>query len=173
MPGKSSAPPSNRPSDSAVRAWVRLERAHRAALDSVEARLSKAGLPPLAWYDVLLELERAGKTGLRSFQLQAAMLFQQYNLSRLVDRMAAAGHVAKAPSPEDGRGLVLTITASGRALRRRMWPVYASAIEDAVGRHFSDAEARTLGQLLGKIYDATGRSGRAKASSRGKDGDCS
>lgn len=148
MPDKSSG----RPSDSAVRAWVRLERAHRAALDAVEARLSKAGLPPLAWYDVLLELERAGKPGLRSFQLQAAMLFQQYNLSRLVDRMAAAGHVAKAPSPEDGRGLVLTITASGRALRRRMWPVYAAAIEDAVGRHFADAEARQLAGLLGRVY---------------------
>jgi DNA-binding MarR family transcriptional regulator len=146
----------DRPSDSVVSAWVRLERAHRAALGTVEARFAKAGLPGLAWYDVLLELERAGKKGLRSFQLQAAMLFQQYNLSRLVDRMAEAGHVTKAPSAEDGRGLVLTITASGRALRRRMWPVYAAAIEDAVGRHFSDAEAGSLASLLGRIYDAEG-----------------
>src|SRR5690349_16214514 len=148
MPDKSSG----RPSDSAIRAWVRLERAHRAPLDAHAPRLPKAGLPPLAWYDVLLELERAGKPGLRSFQLQAAMLFQQYNLSRPVDRMAAAGHVAKAPSPEDGRGLVLSITASGRALRRCMWPVYAAAIEDAVGRHFSDAEARQLAGLLDRVY---------------------
>ncbi len=143
---------SARPSDQAIRAWVRLERAHRAALGLVEARLAAAGLPALAWYDVLLELERAGKKGLRSFQLQAAMLFQQYNLSRLVDRMAAAGLVAKAPSAEDGRGLVLTITAAGRALRRRMWPVYAAAIEEAVGRHFTDSEAGSLAILLGRLY---------------------
>lgn len=153
MPGMS-APPSGRPSDPAVRAWVRLERAHRAALGTVEARLAAAGLPALAWYDVLLELERAGKPGLRSFQLQAAMLFQQYNLSRLVDRMAAAGLVAKTPSAEDGRGLVLTLTTAGRALRRRMWPVYAAAIEGAVGRQFSDAEAQSLATLLGRIYGA-------------------
>ncbi len=140
------------PSEPAIRAWARLERAHRAAVGTVEARLAKAGLPDLAWYDVLLELERAGKDGLRSFQLQAALLFQQYNLSRLVDRLAAAGHVAKTPSAEDGRGLVLTITRSGRALRRRMWPVYAAAIEEAVGRHFSDTEARQLGDLLGRLY---------------------
>jgi len=142
----------DRPSEPAVRAWARLERAHRAALGTVEARLAKAGLPDLAWYDVLLELERAGTGGLRSFQLQAALLFQQYNLSRLVDRMATAGHVARTPSAEDGRGLVLTITRSGRALRRRMWPVYAAAIEEAVGRHFSDTEARTLGDLLARLY---------------------
>jgi DNA-binding MarR family transcriptional regulator len=142
----------NHPSESAIRAWARLERAHRAALGTVEARLAKAGLPDLAWYDVLLELERAGTDGLRSFQLQAALLFQQYNLSRLVDRMVAAGHVAKTPSAEDGRGQVLTITRSGRALRRRMWPVYATAIEEAVGRHFSDTEARTLGDLLARLY---------------------
>jgi DNA-binding MarR family transcriptional regulator len=140
------------PSDAVISAWARLVRAQQAVLAAVEAELKDAGFPPLAWYDVLLELERAGKPGLRSFQLQAAMLFQQYNLSRLVDRMAAAGHVAKAPSPEDGRGLVLSITASGRALRRRMWPVYAAAIEDAVGRHFSDAEARQLAGLLGRVY---------------------
>lgn len=142
----------DRPSEPAVRAWARLERAHRSALGIVEARLARAGLPDLAWYDVLLELERAGPDGLRSFQLQAALLFQQYNLSRLVDRLVTAGHVAKAPSAEDGRGLVLTITRSGRALRRRIWPVYAAAIEDAIGRHFSDAEARTLGDLLARLY---------------------
>lgn len=142
------------PSDDAVRAWARLERAHRAALGTVEARLAKAGLPDLSWYDVLLELEHAGAAGLRSFQLQAAMLLQQYNLSRLIDRMTAADVVAKAPSEEDGRGLVLTVTKEGRALRRKMWPVYAAAIEEAVGRHFTAAEAAALASFLGRIYGA-------------------
>lgn len=140
------------PSESVVGAWTRLERAHRAALGIVESRLKKAGLPPLAWYDVLLELERAGDAGLRPFELQKAMLFAQYNLSRLIDRMAADGYVARAASADDGRGQVLAITRAGRALRRRMWPVYAAAIEAAVGAHLSDTEARTLGNLLGRLY---------------------
>jgi len=140
------------PSESVVGAWTRLERAHRAALGIVESRLKKAGLPPLAWYDVLLELERAGDAGLRPFELQKAMLFAQYNLSRLIDRMAADGHVARTASVDDGRGQVLAITREGRALRRRIWPVYAAAIEAAVGKHLSDTEARTLGNLLGRLY---------------------
>lgn len=146
------AAPSARPSDPTVRAWARLERAHRAAQGIVEGRLKKAGLPPLAWYDVLLELEPAGDAGLRPFELQKAMLFAQYNLSRLIDRMAADGYVARTASKHDGRGQVLAITRAGRALRRRIWPVYAAAIEAAVGAHLLPSEARTLGDLLGKLY---------------------
>lgn len=144
----------SRPSDTTVRAWARLERAHRAALAAVEGRLKQAGLPTLSWYDVLLELERAGEAGLRPFELQKAMLFAQYNLSRLIDRMDQAGYVARAASDQDGRGQVLTITRAGRTIRRRMWPVYAAAIEEAVGRHLSEAEARLLGELLGRLYGA-------------------
>ena len=141
----------DRPSEAAIQAWARLERAHRAALATVEARLKAAGLPDLAWYDVLLELERADD-GLRPFELQKALLFAQYNLSRLIDRMATAGYVARAASEEDGRGQVLHITRSGRAIRRRIWPVYAAAIEEAVGSRLSDADARTLADLLGRLY---------------------
>jgi DNA-binding MarR family transcriptional regulator len=142
------------PSEPVVRAWVRLERAHRAAQATVEARLKQAGLPALAWYDVLLELERAGPAGLRPFELQKAMLFAQYNLSRLVDRLAAAGYVARAASETDGRGQVLTITKAGRAMRRRIWPVYAAAIEEAIGRRLSTQDAARLGDLLGRLYGA-------------------
>lgn len=140
------------PSDAIVRAWVRLERAHRAAQSTVEMRLKQANLPPLAWYDALLELERADPAGLRPFELQKEMLFAQYNLSRLVDRLEAAGHVLRSASEEDGRGHVLTITRSGRTLRQRMWPVYAAAIEAAVGSHLSETDALTLGELLGRLY---------------------
>lgn len=140
------------PSEPAVRAWTRLARAHRAALVTVEGRLKEAGLPPLAWYDVLLELERAGVGGLRPFELQKSMLLAQYNLSRLIDRLEAEGYVARGLSAEDGRGQTLTITAQGRAVRRRIWPVYAAAIEEAVGARLSVREAATLGDLLEKLY---------------------
>ncbi len=140
------------PSESVVRAWTRLERAHRAALATVENRLKKEGLPPLAWYDVLLELERGGAPGLRPFELQKAMLFAQYNLSRLIDRLETQGYVARTASADDGRGQMLAITAKGRAMRKKIWPVYAAAIEAAVGAHLSPSEARTLADLLAKLY---------------------
>lgn len=144
---------SRNPSDAAVKAWIGLMRAREAVLGAIERDLKAADCPPLAWYDVLLETERAGKDGLRPFELERAMLLAQYNLSRLVDRMVAAGYLARRPCADDGRGHLIAITEAGRAMRRRMWPVYARAIEAAVGRRLSTRQASTLGELLGHLID--------------------
>jgi len=139
----------SKPSEAAVLAWSRLVRAHGAAFGTVEQALKKAGLPPLEWYDVLLELERAGP--LRPRDLQARLLLAQYNLSRLLDRMAAAGLVEKQACAEDGRGQSVAITEAGRALRRSMWPVYAAAIEAAVGSRLTPEEAKRLADTLARL----------------------
>jgi DNA-binding MarR family transcriptional regulator len=142
-----------RPSKPVVLAWARLLKAERLALARVEAALKQAGLPPLAWYDVLLELERAGETGLRPFELERALLLAQYNLSRLLDRIEREGLVERAPYPQDGRSHVLRLSARGRSMRNAMWPVYAQAIEAAVGSCLDAREAETLSVLLERIID--------------------
>ena len=144
---------SDKPGEPTIRAWARLMKAQNQALGSVEGALKAAGLPPLAWYDVLLETERAGRDGLRPFELERAMLLAQYNLSRLVDRIEAAGYVERRPCVDDGRGHLIAITDAGRAVRRRMWPVYARAIEAAVGQRLSGRQAAMLSELLGHLID--------------------
>ncbi len=135
------------PSDIVFRAWARLMRAQRIALGAVERELKHAGLPALVWYDVLWELERAGEKGLRPFELERAMLLAQYNLSRLIDRIEDAGLVERRAYENDGRGQILAITEQGRATRRAMWPIYARAVEAAVGSRLSPSQAQTSGQL--------------------------
>jgi DNA-binding MarR family transcriptional regulator len=141
------------PSDTVVTAWVRLLRAQRRALLLVEARLKEAGLPQLGWYDALLEIERAGEGGIRPFELERAILLEQYNLSRLIDRLERAGYVERRKARGDGRGQTLHSTEAGRAIRRRAWPVYAAAIQEAVGRRLSGAEADQLAALLRKLTE--------------------
>ena len=136
-------------SDAAVRAWVQLVRAHRSALCSVERALSAADLPPLEWYDVLLELDKAGP--LRPRDLQERLLLAQYNLSRLLDRMEAAGMVERGRCDQDARCQWVHVTKRGEALKRRMWPVYSAAIEQAVGAKLTDAKAERLADLLGSL----------------------
>jgi len=137
-------------SDTVVTAWARLLRAQAVALAKVEAALKAQGLPPLAWYDVLLELERSGAP-MRPHALESELLLAQYNLSRLLDRMEAAGLVARNPDPQDGRGRLVTLTGAGQAMRRAMWPVYAEAIGAAVGERLSETQARSLADLLAKL----------------------
>ena len=140
-----------KPANSTVTAWARLLRAQRTALASVEGALNDAGFPPLTWYDLLLELERAGEDGLRPFELERELLLPQYGVSRLIERVEKSGYLKREACEDDGRGQRLVITESGRKLRRKMWPVYGQAIEDAVGTRLTLAEARSLSGLLAKL----------------------
>jgi len=140
-----------RPSEGTIRAWARLLRTQRTLLDRAEDGLKVANLPPLAWYDVLFELERCGGEGLRPAQLQKELMLAQYNLSRLLDRMEAGGYVVRRLCHEDGRGQVVTITTAGRRMLRRMWVVYSSVIQGSIGERLEPAETASLIALLGKI----------------------
>lgn len=139
------------PSEQAVTAWARLVRAGQIVLEKIEAELKAAGLPPLAWYDVLLELGRAEAGRLRPLELERRTLLAQYNASRLIDRMEKAGLVERLPHPEDGRGQLVAITAEGRAQQKRVWKVYGPAIARHVGEKLRPAEAVELARLLAKL----------------------
>ena len=134
-----------------ISAWARLQRASQSVLSAVEADLKAAGYPPLAWYDVLLELRRAGKGGLRPLALQSETLLTQYNLSRLLDRMERDGYLERHPCPDDGRGQIVIITPGGRRLQERMWPAYEAAIQKHFADCFTDQEAARLARLLAKL----------------------
>ncbi len=139
------------PSEETTSAWARLVRVQQSLLGAVERDLKKARFPPLVWYDALLELSRHPNGHMRPVELEKQMLIPQYGMSRLIDRMAEAGFVQRMVCPVDGRGQYVGITASGRALQKKMWSVYAAAIEQHVSAKLSDAEAKTLGSLLGKL----------------------
>src|ERR1700760_4133541 len=95
---------SRNPSVAVTSAWIGLMRARDAVLGAIEVALKAAGLPPLSWYDVLLELARAPDGRLRPFDIEKQILVAQYNLSRLLDRLEKEGLVARAPHEQDARG---------------------------------------------------------------------
>jgi DNA-binding MarR family transcriptional regulator len=141
----------SKPSAAVIEAWASLVRTERSLRDKVEEALKAARLPPLDWYHVLHEVERAPKGMLRQTGVQDRTQLAQYNVCRLVDRLEGEGLVERRQCQLDGRNNVLLITAKGRALRRQMWPVYSTAIEQHVGAHLSRAEAEQLARLLGKL----------------------
>ncbi len=150
-----SAPADATLTDSVVTAWVLLNRAQRAVLAGIEADLKAAGLPPLGWYDALLELKRGADGALRPLEIEQRLLLAQHNVSRLIDRLESAGYVARKRCESDGRGQMIAITDDGRALLARMWPVYRAAIATHVGARLGqDASAATLAELLGRLAGA-------------------
>src|SRR5689334_16202596 len=128
----------SKPSEPVVRAWTRLIRAGESVRAAIERELKAAGVAPLAWYDVLLELVRSPQGRLRPLEIEQKTLLAQYNLSRLLDRLERQGLVAREPHGDDARGQWIAITAKGRTLQARTWKVYARAIETHVGEKLDD-----------------------------------
>jgi len=141
----------SKPSEKTQQAWIDLHRAHRLLLEQVESALKRADLPPLDWYDVLLELRRERDSGLRPFQLGERVLLSKHNLSRLIDRLEQKGLVRRHACSEDGRGNLIRITAAGEAMLEAMWPVYGEVIETGFGRRLGRNEAVELSRVLGKL----------------------
>ncbi len=139
------------PDSTAIRAWARLIRAQQLLLERVESDLKAAGLPPLRWYDVIVELHRAGRRGLRQFELGEAVLLTKYNVSRLLGRLEREGFLARHSCEEDGRGARVTITEKGDDLLKRMWSVYGAAIGEHFSQYLSKPELERLATLLGRL----------------------
>jgi DNA-binding MarR family transcriptional regulator len=140
-----------RPSTEATAAWIRLMRVQSRVLDAVEQDLKKAGFPPLAWYDALLELSRAPTGELRPVELERQMLIPQYSTSRLIDRLVDEGLAARRECKIDKRGQFVEITEAGRELQKKMWGAYSAAIEKHVGSKLSDTDAVKLSLLLDRL----------------------
>jgi DNA-binding MarR family transcriptional regulator len=139
------------PSAAVIKAWGRLIRTQRALVGRIEAELKSAGFPTLHWYDVLLELKRGPEGRLTPREIEEAVLFEQYNLSRLLDRMEAEGLVRRIPYPGDKRRQLVEITEDGKALQWRMWGVYSAAINRFIAAKLSEKEAGQLAALLLKL----------------------
>jgi len=135
-------------------AWALLLTAQAALVEEIEAALVQANLPPLAWYDLLWELEKAEGGKLRMHELARRVVLSRSNLSRLADRIENAGLIERVDSPGDGRGYDCVITRAGLAMRKKMWPVYSAAIKELFEDHIAEREAARMGESLRRILDA-------------------
>src|SRR5436190_11488483 len=144
---------SRNPSDAVVKAWARLIRARETLVAAIERDLKVADQPPLAWYDVLLELSRAAEGRLRPLEIEKETLLAQYNLSRLLDRLEKEGLIRRKPCEDDARGQWVVITEEGRAAQARTWKVYARSIQRHVGEKLDERSATMLGGLLGRLIE--------------------
>jgi DNA-binding MarR family transcriptional regulator len=69
-----------------------------------------------------------------------------------VDRIEAAGLLERWPAREDRRGVEIAITREGRAMAKRMWPVYAAAVKEHFADPLADDEAAALRDALGRVH---------------------
>jgi DNA-binding MarR family transcriptional regulator len=86
----------------------------------IEARLepvyASCGLEP-GWYDVLATLRRSGPPfQMRPTDFASALMLTTSGTTKRLDRLEAAGYITRQPDLGDRRGVVITLTTSGREL---------------------------------------------------------
>jgi DNA-binding MarR family transcriptional regulator len=136
-----------------VAAWRSVLLAQSRAIRAIEADLADAGVIPLTWYDVLLELHGAGGK-LRMADLGGRVVVSRTRVSRLVTELEDAGLVERRADNDDGRATLATMTSSGRAALRKAAPVYLEAIEEHFTRYLTDPEQRAIARGLQHVIDA-------------------
>ncbi len=141
----------NEPDEARLAAWRAFVNAHAVVVDRIEHELIDQGKIPLSWYDVLVALWEAPNHGLRLHELARTVVLSRSGLTRLVDRLEAAGLLRREPCPDDRRGAVAVLTPAGRAAQLAAWPAYARGIEAHFARRLSDDEARILAEVLGRV----------------------
>jgi DNA-binding MarR family transcriptional regulator len=139
------------PTETTVQTWILVARAYGAAITKIENALAAESLPPLIWYDILIELEREKHAGLRQYELEQALLLKQYSVSRLVERIEKEGYLRREPSKTDGRGKRMIITSEGVKLRQRMWLIYGPKIQEAFGQKLTEKQCNQLGSLMAEL----------------------
>jgi DNA-binding MarR family transcriptional regulator len=126
-------------------------RARTVLVDRLENALRADDLPPLAWYDVLCALDEATEEGLRPRDLAYAVALTPSGLTRLLDRITAAGLVERRACPTDRRGYGVTLTPSGAETLKMMRPVYLREVAAGFADLVTAEEARTLIEALERV----------------------
>lgn len=129
-------------------AWEAAERAISAQLEAEhEMRLS----------DLLAldRIQRAGRGGIRTNTLARALRIPSNRLTYQLAGLGKRGYIGRAPHPEDGRGVVLTLTAEGRDAHRKAIATYRRIARDGLAGLGPGLDGRRLMAAAAILAGAT------------------
>jgi DNA-binding MarR family transcriptional regulator len=135
-----------------VAVWQDFSLAGRRVRTDLERSLRVEHGVELALYEVLDLLEVNNGQG-RMQEVADALVINRSTFTRLVDRMDSAGLVSRELTPDDGRGILLTLTAKGARMHSRARPAYRRVVQRAFNVHLTDSDLVALQRILGKVNE--------------------
>ena len=119
-------------------------------MDRLDDDLRRAFNISLVEYEILVRLSESEGGQLRMAQLADALAHSRSRVTHTVARMEAAGLVQRSTSPEDGRGILATMTPKGHDLLVRVAPVHVTGVRD----HLVDLVSPEDLAAVGRVFDA-------------------
>jgi DNA-binding MarR family transcriptional regulator len=134
-------------------ALVTLTRTADVLRHALERDLAPYGVSP-EQYNVLRILRGAGRDGHPTLEIARRMISRSPNVTRLIDKLVAAGLARREPGTRDRRQAIVHITSAGRRRLGTLDRIVEGAREQL---SLTDRESATLVRLLDKIREGVAR----------------
>lgn len=132
------------------RAWRALLMGTTLLMDQLHEDLRREFDLSLTEYDILVRLSERPDHQMRMAGLADALCHSRSRVTHTVTRMEKAGLVVRSNSPDDGRGVLATLTPKGLELLQEAAPMHVTGVRE----NLIDLAAPEDLQALGKVMDA-------------------
>jgi DNA-binding MarR family transcriptional regulator len=106
----------------------------------------------LVEFEILVRLsERGGQ--MRMAQLADSLAHSRSRVTHTIRRMEKAELVARADSPDDGRGVVAVMTERGRLLLENVAPTHVNGVRDHLVDLATPEDFAALGRVMNAVAD--------------------
>ncbi len=107
----------------------------------------------LTEYEVLVRLSERPGRAMRMAQLADALAHSRSRVTHTVARMEALGYITRSTTPEDGRGVVATMTEQGHQLLVRAAPCHVESVRRNLVDLVSDDDFAAMGRVFNTVAD--------------------
>ena len=119
----------------------------------VEQQLREAGDLSYVQFQLLARLGDSPTGSHRMTDLADGVVYSRSGLTYQAGLLEKRGLVTRAPSPDDDRGVTVSLTDAGRALLAEVLPGHAEVISQLLFTSLSRRDAKTLAELLAPVRD--------------------
>jgi DNA-binding MarR family transcriptional regulator len=148
--------------DEEMRAWRGLVEVYADLQAALEADLVNGFGIDGGDYGVLVNLSEAPDQRLRMCDLAAKLHLSPSGLTRRLDGLVKAGHVAREPSEQDRRVTLAVLTDAGRATLEAAAPVHVAGVRANFVDHLTRTQLRQLGTAFDALRRRRGRAERER-----------
>ena len=135
------------------RSWRALVIGTTLLMDRLDDDLRRSFNISLTEYEILVRLsERPGRS-MRMAQLADALAHSRSRVTHTVDRMEKAGYVVRGTTPEDGRGIVATMTDKGLDLLKEAAPLHVEGVRSYLVDVAAPDDFVALGRAMNAVAD--------------------
>jgi DNA-binding MarR family transcriptional regulator len=120
---------------------------------AVEQQLREAGDLSYVQFQLLARLGDSPTGSHRMTDLADGVVYSRSGLTYQAGLLEKRGLVTRATSPDDERGVTVTITDAGRALLGTVLPGHAEVIDQLLFERLSPKDAKALAALLAPVRD--------------------